>query len=60
MWNRDPQASRTDAELIEVLQKAWLLPKHGKVDPLTEAKFSLDAKVGDEGMNEIFKAISNS
>lgn len=46
---RDPQNTRTDAELIEALKRAWLLPKDGPVDPATEAKFSLDAAVSDEG-----------
>lgn len=45
----DPQNTRTDAELIEALKRAWLLPKEGPVDPATEAKFSLDAPVSDEG-----------
>ena len=46
---RDPQGLRTDAELISVLQRAWLLPKDGPADPVAEAKFSLDSAVGDEG-----------
>ena len=47
---RDPQATRTDAELISVLRRAWLLPQEGvPIDPATEAKFSLDASVNDEG-----------
>ncbi|KAK0199743.1 multidrug resistance-associated ABC transporter [Desarmillaria ectypa] len=49
--NLDPQGSRTDAELISVLQRAWLLPPDGVKDPVAEAKFSLDATVGDEGSN---------
>ncbi|GJE92383.1 multidrug resistance-associated ABC transporter [Phanerochaete sordida] len=49
--NLDPQNTRTDAELIEALKRAWLLPKEGPVDPATEAKFSLDAPVSDEGSN---------
>ncbi|KAG2004754.1 ATP-binding cassette transporter [Coprinopsis cinerea AmutBmut pab1-1] len=49
--NLDPKRTRTDAELIQVLQRAWLLPKDGTVDPAAEAKFSLDAIVGDEGSN---------
>ncbi|KAF8884414.1 multidrug resistance-associated ABC transporter [Gymnopilus junonius] len=49
--NLDPQGMRTDAELISILQRAWLLPKVGPVDPVVEAKFSLDAVVGDEGSN---------
>jgi hypothetical protein len=46
---RDPQGSRTDAELISSLQRAWLLPKDGPLNPATEAKFSLDSIVGDDG-----------
>ncbi|KIM43746.1 hypothetical protein M413DRAFT_443652 [Hebeloma cylindrosporum] len=49
--NLDPQSLRTDAELISILQRAWLLPKDGPVDPAVEAKFSLDSVVGDEGSN---------
>ena len=47
---RDPQNLRTDAEVIAVLQRAWLLPKDGPVDSAVEAKFSLDSVVGDEGL----------
>jgi hypothetical protein len=46
----DPQNTRTDAELISSLQRAWLLPREGRPDPVVEAKFSLDSTVGDEGM----------
>ncbi|KAK0467750.1 multidrug resistance-associated ABC transporter [Desarmillaria tabescens] len=49
--NLDPQGSKTDAELISVLQRAWLLPPDGVNNPIAEAKFSLDATVGDEGSN---------
>lgn len=49
--NLDPQGTRTDAELISALKRAWLLPHDGPVDPATEAKFSLDASVSDEGAN---------
>ncbi|KAG6873113.1 hypothetical protein C0995_002776 [Termitomyces sp. Mi166 len=49
--NLDPQGSRTDAELISVLQRAWLLPADGTSDPIAEAKFSLDSTVGDEGLS---------
>ncbi|THG96760.1 hypothetical protein EW026_g5132 [Hermanssonia centrifuga] len=49
--NLDPQGTRTDAELIESLKRAWLLPRDGSVDPAAEAKFSLDASVTDEGSN---------
>lgn len=45
----DPQNTRTDAELIEALKRAWLLPREGPVDGSAEAKFSLDAPVSDEG-----------
>ncbi len=50
-FGRDPQGTRTDAELIESLKRAWLLPRDGSVDPAAEAKFSLDASVTDEGSN---------
>ncbi|KAJ7589468.1 multidrug resistance-associated ABC transporter [Mycena floridula] len=49
--NLDPQKSRTDAELISALQRAWLLPKDGTKDAAAEAKFSLDSTVGDDGAN---------
>ncbi|KAF5370913.1 hypothetical protein D9615_009789 [Tricholomella constricta] len=49
--NLDPQGLRTDAELISVLQRAWLLPSDGTIDAAAEAKFSLDSTVGDEGSN---------
>ncbi|TFK19762.1 cadmium ion transporter [Coprinopsis marcescibilis] len=49
--NLDPQGIRTDAELIEVLQRASLLPQTGQSDPVAEAKFSLDSVVGNEGSN---------
>ncbi|KAJ7270615.1 multidrug resistance-associated ABC transporter [Mycena haematopus] len=50
--NLDPQASRTDAELISALQRAWLLPRDGEPpDPAADAKFSLDSTIGDEGSN---------
>ncbi|KAK0231362.1 multidrug resistance-associated ABC transporter [Armillaria fumosa] len=49
--NLDPQGSRTDAELISVLQRMCLLPPAGIRDPVAEAKFSLDAIVCDEGIN---------
>ncbi|KAF8066646.1 multidrug resistance-associated ABC transporter [Lyophyllum atratum] len=49
--NLDPQGLRTDAELISVLQRAWLLPSDGTSDPIAEAKFSLNSTVGDEGAN---------
>ena len=47
---RDPRKTKTDAELISLLQRAWLLPRDGDPqDPVAEAKFSLDSLVGDEG-----------
>ncbi|KAH9919495.1 multidrug resistance-associated ABC transporter [Epithele typhae] len=50
--NIDPQNTRTDAELLDSLRRAWLLPKEGTpVDATTEAKFSLDSPVSDEGSN---------
>ncbi|KAL6300347.1 multidrug resistance-associated ABC transporter [Sparassis latifolia] len=49
--NLDPQNTRSDAELISVLQRAWLLPRDGSHDPVAEAKFSLDCAVNDEGSN---------
>lgn len=45
----DPQRSRTDAELISALQRAYLLPTKDAPDPVADAKFGLDAVVGDEG-----------
>ena len=48
-YRRDPQNTRTDAEIISALQRAWLLPRDGPVDAVTEAKFSLNASVSDEG-----------
>ena len=50
----DPQRLRTDAELISVLQRAWLVSKDStNTKPSNEAKFHLDAPVGDEGI--VFK-----
>lgn len=46
---RDPQATRTDAELISALQRAWLLPRDGSHDPIADVKFSLTSLVADEG-----------
>ena len=51
---RDPQNTRTDAEIISALQRAWLLPRDGPVDAVTEAKFSLNASVSDEGDKQVF------
>lgn len=49
MLYRDPQKTRTDAELIQALQRSWLLPSDGTSDSNAEAKFGLDAQVNDEG-----------
>ncbi|KAH8103355.1 multidrug resistance-associated ABC transporter [Cristinia sonorae] len=50
--NLDPQGTRTDAEIISALQRAWLLPADGSpADSPAETKFSLDAPVSDEGSN---------
>ncbi|KAF9447357.1 multidrug resistance-associated ABC transporter [Macrolepiota fuliginosa MF-IS2] len=50
--NLDPQGTKTDAELISALQRAWLLPREGSTpNPAAEAKFSLNATIGDEGSN---------
>ena len=50
-FSSDPQGTRTDAELISALQRAWLLPRDGKEDKTSEAKFSLDSVVSEEGGN---------
>jgi hypothetical protein len=52
---RDPQNTRTDAEIISALRRAWLLPRGDGVttDPVAEAKFSLDAPVSDEGVHGV-------
>lgn len=48
---RDPEQTRTDAEMISALRRAWLLPKEGEpADPVAEAKFALDTTVSDEGI----------
>ncbi|KAF7343004.1 Oligomycin resistance ATP-dependent permease YOR1 [Mycena venus] len=49
--NIDPHKTKSDAELISLLQQAWLLPHDGTKDPVAEAKFSLDVSVSDEGSN---------
>ncbi|KAI0635122.1 multidrug resistance-associated ABC transporter [Trametes polyzona] len=49
--NLDPTNTRTDAELIDSLRRAWLLPRDGSPDPVAEAKFSLSSNVSDEGSN---------
>jgi len=48
--HRDPLNTQTDAEMISVLQHVWLLPRDQPSDPATEAKFSLDCAISDEGM----------
>ncbi|EJD45444.1 ATP-dependent bile acid permease [Auricularia subglabra TFB-10046 SS5] len=47
----DPMQTRTDAELLEILQQAHLLPGPGQSDPAAEAKFTLDASVGHDGVS---------
>lgn len=49
--NSDPLRQRTDAELISILRRCWLLPsEEASVDDTTaELKFNLDAAVGDDG-----------
>ncbi|KAH8831595.1 multidrug resistance-associated ABC transporter [Flagelloscypha sp. PMI_526] len=49
--NIDPQGTLTDAELISILQRSFLLPATGVSDPISEAKFGLDSLVGDQGGN---------
>ncbi|EJD40251.1 cadmium ion transporter [Auricularia subglabra TFB-10046 SS5] len=47
----DPLNTRTDAELLRILRKAHLLPPPGKSDPVAEARFTLDASLGQEGVS---------
>ncbi|KAJ7036806.1 multidrug resistance-associated ABC transporter [Mycena alexandri] len=50
--NLDPEGSKTDSELLSVLQRAWLLPGEGEApDPVADSKFSLNSTIGDEGSN---------
>ncbi|KAM5532134.1 hypothetical protein V8D89_014227 [Ganoderma adspersum] len=49
--NLDPLNTRTDAEILDSLKRAWLLPRDGPPDSIAEAKFSLDSQVSDEGSN---------
>ncbi|EJD45474.1 cadmium ion transporter [Auricularia subglabra TFB-10046 SS5] len=49
--NIDPLNTRTDAELLDILRKAHLLPPAGKSDPVAEARFTLDASLGQEGVS---------
>lgn len=44
----DPLNTRTDAELLQILQHAHLIPASG-TDAAAEAKFALDASIGQEG-----------
>ena len=41
-----------------MLQRTWLLPRDGTSDPSTEAKFSLDAVIGDEGKRVLHRSVS--
>nr|VWO94880.1 MRP-like transporter [Ganoderma boninense] len=49
--NLDPLNTRTDAEILDSLKRAWLLPRDGPPDSAAESKFSLDSLVSDEGSN---------
>jgi ATP-binding cassette, subfamily C (CFTR/MRP), member 1 len=57
-WISDPTRSRTDAEVISALQRAWLLPRDGTKDPIAEAKFGLNSSVGDDGLASLVNYIS--
>lgn len=52
---RDPQRTRTDAELIAVLQRTDTTTTDKFADPVTEAKFGLDSVVNEEGMSIFFR-----
>jgi len=54
MMRRDPQRTRTDVELISVLQRADIITTDRIADPVAEAKFGLDSVVNDEGMPIFF------
>ena len=54
MIHRDPQRTRTDAELISVLERADITSSDGVADPVAEAKFGLESVVNDEGMPIFF------
>jgi len=41
--------TRTDAELLEALRRAWLIPSSGAEEEDT-GKFNLDTVVSDEGL----------
>ncbi|KAI1798261.1 multidrug resistance-associated ABC transporter [Ganoderma leucocontextum] len=49
--NLDPLNTRTDAEILDSLKRAWLLPRDGPPDSVAESKFGLDSQVSDEGSN---------
>ena len=49
--HRDPQRTRTDAELISILQRVDIATTDGIADSVAEAKFGLDSVVNDEGMS---------
>jgi len=50
--NLDPEGTKTDAEIISAMRRSWLIPNDGtQIDASTQAKFSLDASVTDEGSN---------
>lgn len=51
MTGRDPQRTRTDAELISALERADMTTTDGIADPVAEAKFGLESVVNDEGMS---------
>ncbi|KAF4581411.1 hypothetical protein EYR38_002737 [Pleurotus pulmonarius] len=51
--NLDPHKSRTDVELVLILQRVGLLPPNGTDNAELEKKFSLDAVVGDEGERQL-------
>ncbi|OBZ78499.1 Canalicular multispecific organic anion transporter 1 [Grifola frondosa] len=55
--NLDPQGTRTDAELLSALRRAWLLPAAGHQDTMAEAKFSLDSAISDEAREKALLAL---
>jgi ABC-type transport system involved in cytochrome bd biosynthesis fused ATPase/permease subunit len=54
MMRRDPQQTRTDAELMSVLHRAGITTTDEIADPVAEAKFGLYSVVNDEGMPNYF------
>ena len=40
-----------------MLQRTWLLPQDGVSDPSAEAKFGLDAIIGDEGGHVLHRSV---